>query len=698
MFIWVTLFIFGIILWFGSDLPDLEDLAKLARRPSVVIYDEQGVALASYGIFYGTPIRAEELPAHVIHALLAIEDRRFYNHFGVDPIGMIRAFISNMRAGGIVQGGSTITQQLSKNFLQSKKIFTHFDRSYKRKICEALLSFQIEHRFTKNQILTMHLNRVYMGAGAWGLDAAALKYFGRHAKDLGLYESAVLMGLLKAPSRYSPARNQELSEARAKQVLQAMVESGFISQKAAITAMAMPVPLEIGMQQHSARYFTDWIMDQLYELVDNHTEDLEIVSTLQLSVQRIAERQALKVMAEHGTKWKAEQMALVAMNHDGAIKAMVGGMNYQQSPYNRVTKAIRQPGSIFKYFVYLAALEDGYSPDYLIDDTPVTLGGWRAKNFKYKSKGETTLKDGFALSINAVAVRLAVGVGLSKIIAMARRLGINSPITKNYTLALGTSGVSLLEMTGAFAAMDNNGYKVTPYGIKLIRSRNGEILYKYKDVQTESPEIDEETLKEMRDLLANVINYGTGRRAQIPSVSVLGKTGTSNKGQDDRDVWFIGIIPNLITGVWAGCDNEKAMTHLASGSPALHLWKNFTVTYLRYLKNPNLPEWELPYDAPLPTLPITETLESKDKKKKVDHLENDEEVVDDDEEDDDDAEDDEDDEEVIEKTGNDKKVGAEELDNGNVSSANDDAAKQNYEDSETKKQLMKEIFQHMVGE
>jgi penicillin-binding protein 1A len=594
MAIWGSLFLTAIVLWFGSDLPNIDGLVHLSRRPSIEIFDINGQPLASYGDFYGRPIAAENLPSHVIHALLAIEDRRFYQHMGVDPIGIARAFYTNLKAGRVVQGGSTITQQLAKNFLQSKKVYSHTDRSLHRKISEVLLAFQIERRFTKAQILTMHLNRVYMGSGTWGLDAAALKYFGRSAQELNLYESALLMGLLQAPSFYSPVRNQARSEVRAQKVLDAMVQAGFIGEDEALAAMAMPSSLATTARQNSGRYFTDWIIDELQEVVDTQSQDLRVTTTLDLNVQRIAERQAKKVMEIYGKSWKADQTALVSMDARGAIQAMVGGVDYQNSSYNRATQALRQSGSAFKYFVYLAALEAGYSPNSRIDDRPISFGKWTAKNFRYTSTGSISLLNAFSKSVNAVAIRLAVRVGIPRIIRMARKMGIESPIptqSQNYTLALGTSGVRLLEMTGAFAVILNDGHAARPHGIAAVHNRDKKCLYRHKNERTD-PILESNVVRDMKTLLRQVFISGTGRLANIGSVPLMGKSGTSNKGKLDRDLWFIAMTPQCVTGVWTGCDNEKGMPHLSNGSPSLHLWKSFNAVLLHYLKNPKDPAWE----------------------------------------------------------------------------------------------------------
>jgi penicillin-binding protein 1A len=593
MTIWGALFLAGVVLWFGSDLPHIDGLAQLSRRPSIEIFDIHGNPLASYGDFYGKPIDADKLPPHVINALLAIEDRRFYQHSGVDPVGIFRAFFVNLKAGRVVQGGSTITQQLAKNFLQSKKIYSHADRSLHRKISELLLAIQIERRFTKSQILTMHLNRVYMGSGTWGLDAAALKYFGRSAQELNLYEAALLMGLLQAPSLYSPARNQARSEVRAKKVLDAMVDANFISEQEATAAMAMPSSLANSARQTSGRYFTNWIMEELQDVVDTQSQDLRVTTTLDLNVQRIAERTAKRVMNVYGKAWKAEQMALVSMNAKGAVQAMVGGLS-QGDSFNRATQALRQSGSTFKYIVYLAALESGYRPSSRMDDRPITFGRWTAKNYRYTSTGSISLINAFSKSVNSVAIRLLVRMGIPKVIRMARKLGIQSPIptaSRNYALALGSSGVNLLEMTGAFSVILNHGQAVKPYGIVAVHNRQNKCLYRHKNVDTE-PVVDEEVVDEMKSMLRQVFVSGTGRLANFGTMPLMGKSGTSNKGSLDRDLWFIAMTPKHVTGVWTGCDNEKGMPHLSNGSPSLHLWKNFNIVLSEYLKDPENSAWE----------------------------------------------------------------------------------------------------------
>lgn len=556
-------------IWFSYDLPDITEMQLMPRRPSITVVDQQGTILATYGDLYGKAVHARDLPPHVIQALLAIEDRRFYSHFGVDIFGLLRALWVNYRAGVVVQGGSTITQQLAKNFLQSKKLYLPQDRSLRRKIQEAIMAIWLEHRFTKDQILTMYLNRVYFGSGTYGVDGASRRYFGRPAKDLSLYEAAVLAGLLKAPSRYSPAQNPELSEDRTRQVLLSMVDAKFISEDAMKVALVMATPPPDVFGGSSVRYFTDWVVDILPHLVDIQDRDVEIVTTLDLGLQKIAEQKAKEIMATVGKKWKAEQIALISMTPDGAIKALLGGVNYGASKFNRVTQALRQPGSAFKFFTFLAALEKGFTPETRIDDRPFQIGKWTPSNYKYRAKGEIALQEAFAQSANSVAIRLMAQVGLDSVIHLARRLGITTPLPHNLTLALGSGEVTLLELTGAFATIAHHGLQTIPHGILEVRDRKGPILYQWKPIH--NPLLSPLTVRYMREMMQGVMQGGTARSGAIGRPAA-GKTGTTNLY---RDLFFVGFTPKLVTGVWSGIDSAKPMTYTPKGTPSTHLWKAF---------------------------------------------------------------------------------------------------------------------------
>lgn len=594
---WIFLGLGALFFWLSSILPPLETLKNLKHKASIAVLDSEGKLLTTYGEFHGDQVHVKDLPKHVIYALLAIEDRRFYHHFGVDPLGIIRAAYSNFKSGQVRQGASTITQQLAKNFLQKEGWFTYKDRSLKRKICEFVLALKIEFAFSKDDILTMYLNTIYMGAGTWGIDAASLKYFGRHAKDLRLYDAALLMGLLRAPSKYSPSYHRKRSESRAKQVLDAMVEAKFLKPEAAKIAMSFSSPLQKNLQEQSFLYFTDWVMDEIQDLVDTEKEDLIVTTTLNSDLQNLANYQSQKVMENYGKKWKAKEQAFLSMTPDGAVVAMIGGRNYSKSPFNRATQSLRQPGSAFKYFVFLTALEEGMTPESFVSDVPITLDKWKAKNFKYRSVGEITLETAFAKSVNASAIHLIIKFGVRRVIEMARRLGIQGPIRpdqQNYTLALGTLGTNLVDMVSAFGAVANKGSVVRAYGIQRIMNKKNQILYEREKKPLE-PVLDKEIVREMRQLMKAVMTKGTGRLGQIPKMDLYGKTGTSNKGSDDRDLWKITlgyfpktirpVYPCLISGAWTGNDDEKAMKHQNGGSPSLHLVHLFNTSAFVYQMN-----------------------------------------------------------------------------------------------------------------
>lgn len=567
--VWGFFFLACAAVWFGYDLPNLDQISLTPRKPSITLLSHDGTRIATYGDLHGKPVRVESLPPHVIQALMAIEDRRFYSHFGVDVLGLIRAIWVNARAGHVVQGGSTITQQLAKNFLQSQNLYGVSDRSLRRKIQEVLLALWLEYKFTKDQILTIYLNRVYLGSGTFGIEAAAQHYFGKSANDLTLYEAAVIAGLLKAPSRYSPANNPQLADSRAAQVLNSMVEEGYITEdvkEAALTLAASPPEVHRGQ---NIRYFCDWVVDSIGDYVAVDGEDLIVTTTLDLGVQQKAEAHLQKVMTENAGKAHAHQMAYIAMRPQGAIVSMIGGVNYAKSKFNRATQALRQPGSAFKMVIYLAALEKGLHPYDMISDLPVKFGNWTPRNYKYQPKGEVTIQDAFAYSVNTSSVRLASQVGPSSIASLAKRLGIGNKIPYDLSIALGTGEVTLLDMTTAFAVFANEGCQVWPHAITTIENARGERLYT-REESPRTPIIAPHIVSEMQQLLAAVINYGTGRKAALGRPA-FGKTGTTQK---DRDHWFVGFSGDLIAGAWTGNDDNESLVPIAGGSLSLRLWRD----------------------------------------------------------------------------------------------------------------------------
>lgn len=564
----------GIVLYFSQNLPDVREIYTTFRRPSITLYDSQGSLIATYGDTYGEMVSVETLPPHVSQALLAVEDRRFYDHFGIDVLGIIRAFWVNYRAGSVVQGGSTLTQQLAKNLLQAQNLYTPTDRSLKRKIQEAILAILLESKLTKKQILTLYLNRVYFGSGAFGVDAASMRYFGRHAHEINLYEAATLMGLLKAPSRYSPAQNPERSDSRARQVLQKMLEAGFVTQNDIDAALTMATIEFTAPNFSSVRYFTNWVVDTLSQYV-SLDQDLTVTTTIDPDLQEIAERKSLEVMATTGKQWQAEEVAMVAMTPDGAVKALIGGTDYRKTQYNRATQALRQPGSTFKFFTFLAALEAGMTSETLVSDLPFSVGKWHPKNYRYTPQGSVSLTTAFAKSVNASAVRLAVQMGVPRLIRMARKLGITTKIPRNLSIALGTGEMTLMELMGAFGTVANQGIPSVPHGITEIRNKQGHLLFQWESPK--DPILSPEVVENMRILGRAVIQGGTGRSAAIPGWDTFGKSGTS---QNYRDTWFFMGTPLLVVGTWAGRDSDKPMTRAPGGTVSTHLCRLFLMEAL----------------------------------------------------------------------------------------------------------------------
>ena len=561
--IWGAVAIAGIAAYYAYDLPDVSGLAAATRRPSITVVAADGAPIAAYGGLYGEPVRVADLPPHLPRAVLATEDRRFYSHFGLDPFGLVRAAWANLRARRIVQGGSTITQQLAKN------LFLTPERTLRRKIRETLLALWLEYRFTKDQILTIYLNRVYLGAGTYGVDAAARKYFGKSARDVSLYEAALLAGLLKAPSRYAPTRAAGLARARAERVLGAMVAAGFITEAEARAARAHPARFAPAPAAgRGARYFADWVVDQLAGFVGNLDRDLVVRTTLDTRLQGRAQARVAALLGGPGKAAGVTQAAVVVLSPNGAVRAMVGGRDYAASQFNRATQALRQPGSAFKLFVYLAALEAGLTPDQPMADAPVTIAGWSPRNYDGKHLGEMTLTRALALSRNTVAVRVAARAGLSRVIAAARRLGITTPLESDLSLALGAGEVTLIELTAAYGALANDGIGVWAHAITEVRGADGAVLYR-RAGSGPGRVVGRAQVADMNRMLAEVIASGTGKAARLARPAA-GKTGTS---QDFRDAWFVGYSADLVAGVWLGNDDETPMARVTGGGLPAKLWR-----------------------------------------------------------------------------------------------------------------------------
>ena len=562
--IWGTLIGGLVIAYFAATLPDPRQAVALKRRPAITMLAADGSVFAHYGDLYGSTVTVAQLPAYVPEAVIATEDQRFYHHFGIDPIGIMRAMFVNWRAGHLVQGGSTITQQLAKN------LFLSPERTASRKIQEVMLALWIEHLYTKDQILTGYLNRVYFGSGAYGIDAAARTYFGKPATELNLTEAAILAGCLKAPSHYSPMANGNASLERARIVLGRMEDAGYITkaQLAALDNTPPPPPKKPGTGE-SYRYFADWLADQLGHFTDHTDEDLVVNTTFDPAIQREAEVQLDQVLdGNQAVAAKASQGAVVTLAHDGAIRAMVGGRDYSQSQFNRAVQAERQPGSSFKPIYYLAALESGMTPETTVEDAPITVGGWSPENFEPEFRGAIPLREALAYSINTAAVRVLQFVGIERARGMARRLGITDPLGHDYSLALGTSEVNLLEMAGVYASFAHDGQEIRPYAITEIKDRQGHSLYKHtepKPLQAAMPW----HVGQLVSMLESVIEYGTGKGAKLDRPAA-GKTGTS---QDYRDAWFFGFTGDYTTGVWIGNDDDSPMKKITGGSLPVQVWR-----------------------------------------------------------------------------------------------------------------------------
>ncbi len=558
--IWCAVVVTGVLAWYAYDLPDIGEIEKMTRRPNVTLVAADGTRLASFGDRFGATRSLQELPPHLPRAVIAVEDRRFYDHGGIDFRGLLRAVYVNLREGRISQGGSTLTQQLAKN------LFLTSDRTFKRKIQEVMLAYWLEHRFTKDQILTIYLNRVYLGAGTYGVDAAARHYFGKPATRVTLYEAALLAGLLKAPSRLNPTRDPAGADQRAALVLQTMIEAGFITEAEALAAQQQKSPTRVA-RDDIAPYFADWILAQVRDYLGGIETDIRVVTTLDPSLQRIANEELDATLEAEGSARQAGQAALVSLAPDGAVRAMVGGRDYAESQFNRVTQALRQPGSAFKAFVYLAGLEAGLTPDSTVKDAPVRVGDWTPGNYGDRYYGEVTLRESFARSMNSVAVRVTQQVGPRTVVATAQRLGITSELRPTGGIALGASEVTLLELTGAYAVFANQGRHVTPYGITEIRDVEGRLLFQ-RDARPGDTVVAAKHLAQMSSMLSATVIWGTGKAAQ-PGRAAAGKTGTS---QDFRDAWFVGYTAELVTGVWFGNDDSTPMDRVTGGALPARLW------------------------------------------------------------------------------------------------------------------------------
>jgi penicillin-binding protein 1A len=566
--LWAVIAAIGLLVWIGAHLPPIQSLEIPKRPPSVLILGLNGATLATRGDMGGAEVPLRELPDYVPKAFVAIEDRRFYSHHGIDPWGILRAGVRDVLHRGATQGGSTLTQQLAKN------LFLTQERTVTRKAQEAVLALWLEHKFSKAQILELYLNRVYFGSGAYGIEAAAQRYFGKSARKLTLPEAAMLAGLVQAPSRLAPSRNPDGAERRAGMVIAAMADLKMIGDEAAKRALITPARAIKPSGGGSVNYVADWVMDAVDDLIGHVEADIVVETSIDPTLQAAAEQSLDDVLAQKGDKLNVGEGALVAMTPDGVVRALVGGRNYAESQFNRAIAARRQPGSAFKPFVYLTALEHGLTPDTVREDKPISVQGWRPENFEHEYLGPVTLTQALANSLNTVSVRLTMEVGPAAVVRTAYRLGIESKLEPNASIALGTSEVSVIELVSAYATFANGGLAVAPHVVERIRSADGKTLYT-RSAQALGRIVDPRTIGMMNTMMHETLSSGTARRADLPGWLAAGKTGTS---QDFRDAWFIGYTSRLVTGVWLGNDDNSPTKKAVGGGLPVEIWSRFMRT------------------------------------------------------------------------------------------------------------------------
>ena len=568
-----------------QSLPSYSELKSSPNGQMIRVHAADGTVIVSIGPSYGEWLSIDQIPAVMKTAMIAVEDKRFRSHWGVDPLGIARSFQVRYLRGRFTQGGSTITQQLARN------VFLTSDKTWSRKIRELILALAIERKFSKDQVLELYLNRVYFGGGAYGVDAASRKFFGHPANTLSLGESAIVAGLVKAPSNYSPSADANAAVGRAGVVLGVMEQQGVITAAEVAAADPAKVVLAPEPKQNSVRYFTDWALPQLDTMIDEGSEPIEVWTTLDLNMQSAADDAIRK-----NTPGKA-QGALVSLDRDGAVRAMVGGKDYVGSIYNRATQAVRQPGSAFKLFVYLAAIEAGHRPDEIVVDEPVDINGWKPRNSSRRYSGEIDLRTAFAYSVNTIAAKLGAEVGTGAIANMARRFGITTPINTHPSMVLGTSDVRLIDMTRAFASVGGNGVAIAPYGILKVTTGKGDVLYQHQS-DTSHVLVAPAVAAQMIDLLQTAVNTGTARAAQIGR-PVAGKTGTTTS---NKDGWFLGFSSGITTGVWMGRDDADPIPGLQGGRAPAQAFAQFMKIAVakrpieKFQTEVTLPEWQLEPD------------------------------------------------------------------------------------------------------
>ncbi|RAK57133.1 transglycosylase domain-containing protein [Phenylobacterium deserti] len=601
--VWALIFVVAFFAVFSVDLPDTSKLYDVKRQPSVSYLDRSGGLIAVRGSQYAPPVDLDRLPPYVPKAFIAIEDRWYYYHFGFNPWGIVRSQIYNVThrgEGGPLRGGSTITQQLARNLFLTPK------QNYRRKAQELILAVWLEAKFSKKQILELYLNRVYFGAGAYGIEAASQRYFGKPASELTLGEAALLAGMMKGPSRYSPVSATDRAARRATMVLDEMVRIKAITPQERDEAFTQKVRVNPVLANQRAQYFVDWVDDEVRSLVGEPTEDLVVETTLDLPLQASAE-QSLQAGVAGAAGQGVGQGALVSIDGEGRVRAYVGGTNYLQTQFDRVAQAKRQAGSAFKPFVYLTAMESGRTPDTPVVDQPVTIGNWQPRNYTGKFLGPITIATAMQESINTVAAQLANEVGTANVASTARRLGITSRIQLDPSMALGAVEVSPLELTQAYAPFSNGGYFARAYAIERIRTSNGRVLY---DRSVGAPDrrqvIGQPALSYMVRMMRQVIVAGTGTAARVPGFDLAGKTGTTS---DYRDAWFVGYTGGFVTAVWVGKDDNTPMKRVTGGGPPARIWRDYMSQALPRLATQPIPGGDFMPEPPPPTDPIADAID-----------------------------------------------------------------------------------------
>ena len=575
------------LLMLGLAIPAFEETNESWQETgkfSVTFLDRFGNEIGKRGILHDDAVPLEEIPNFMVKAALATEDRRFFDHFGIDFVGTFRAMVENIRANDVVQGGSSLTQQLAKN------VFLSSERTLQRKIKEAFLALWLEARLTKEQILKLYLDRAYMGGGTFGVEAAAQFYFDKSIRDVDLAEAAMLAGLFKAPTKYAPHIDLPAARARANDVLSNMVEAGFMTEGQVHGARLNPAQVVEAPDFYSPNYYLDWAFEEVQRIARGKSDFVLVAqTTIDIKLQKAAEAAMSSVLLKHGRSYRARQGAMVAMEPDGSVRAIVGGRDYGESQFNRATKALRQPGSSFKPYVFLTALEHGFRPESVVSDGYVSCGRWSPKNYSGGFRGRMTLASALKKSVNTIAVKLSLRVGREKVIENVKKMGFSVP--KSCSMALGDTGITPLQHTGGYAVFANGGKEAKPFAILGLKNSRGEIVYNRERDEPKPRQIfDARQIEDLNRMLGLVITEGTGRRAQLEFTTAAGKTGTSSSY---RDAWFMGFTGKYVAGVWFGNDNYRPMNRATGGSIPAMAWKQFMTLAHATSNIPRIPGLEL---------------------------------------------------------------------------------------------------------